>query len=69
MKQVAVVATEKEYAVFLMNNITKYLGRYAHFRAYSVSEMERMEQVSEDFLHLSAFNILQKVRQKISDRS
>ena len=32
MKEIAVVATEKQYARFLMDNISKYLGRYASFK-------------------------------------
>ena len=38
MKEIAVVATEKQYARFLMDNISKYLGRYASFKAYSIAE-------------------------------
>lgn len=69
MKEIAVVATEKEYAEFLMNNISKYLGRYARFRSYSIAEVERLESATEDFVLVSAFNIFQQVRQKISARS
>ena len=69
MKEIAVVATEKEYALFLMNNIRKYLGRYASFKAYSIAEVEMLDSVQEDFVLVSAFNIFQQVRQKISERS
>lgn len=69
MKKIAVVATEKEYAEFLKANVEKYMRRYADFVAYSVEEAESMDVVTEDFVLLSAFNIFQKVRQKISDNS
>jgi transcriptional regulator with PAS, ATPase and Fis domain len=69
MKQIAVVATEKEYADFLMLNITKYLSKYASFKSYSIKEMDKVESLEEDFVLLSAFNIFQKVRKKIGDNS
>ena len=43
MKEIAVVATEKQYARFLMDNISKYLGRYASFKAYSIAEVETLD--------------------------
>ena len=69
MKRIAVVATEKEYANFLMQHITKYMSRYADFVSYSISEVEGMEALTEDFVLLSAFNIFQQVRQKIKETS
>ena len=68
-KRIAVVATEKEYADFLMEHIAKYMRRYAVFVSYSLSEIEAMEAIEEDFVLLSAFNIFQQVRQKISPYS
>ncbi|MEF9922703.1 MAG: sigma 54-interacting transcriptional regulator [Anaerovoracaceae bacterium] len=69
MKRIAVVATEKEYALFLKNNIMEYLSRYAQFKAYSIPEIEKMDSLEEDFVLVSAFNIFQKVREKISKES
>lgn len=69
MKEIAVVATEKEYAKFLMNNISKYLGRYARFAAYSIAEVEQLGIIREDYVLVSAFNIFQQVRQMISCES
>lgn len=69
MKQIAVVATEKEYAEFLMGNISKYMHKYAKFKAYSLKEIDGIENLKEDFVLLSAFNIFQKVKQKISMNS
>ena len=69
MKRIAVVATEKEYADFLMNNVAKYMNRYAAFVSYSIEEIERADLLKEDFVLLSAFNIFQQVRQKISEHS
>lgn len=66
MKQIAIVATEKEYADFLMMNIRKYLNKYADFKSYSIREIDLIENIEEDFVLLSAFNIFQKVRKKIS---
>ena len=43
MKRIAVVATEKEYADFLMNNVAKYMNRYAAFVSYSIEEIERAD--------------------------
>lgn len=69
MKRIAVVATEKEYADFLMNNISKYLKRYAGFVSYSINEIQDKKQITEDFVVVSAFNIFQQVREKISQAS
>jgi transcriptional regulator with PAS, ATPase and Fis domain len=69
MKKIAVVATEKEYADFLMDNISKYLRRYADFVSYSIPEIDEKEQITEDFVVVSAFNIFQQVREKISSSS
>lgn len=69
MKTIAVVATEKAYAEFLKNNVEKYMSRYANFVAYSVSEAESLGVLTEDFVLLSAFNIFQKVRQRISPQT
>ena len=69
MKKIAVVATKKEYADFLMGNVAKYMDRYARFASYSIEEAEGLEKLEEDFVLVSAFNIFQRVRQKISDHS
>ncbi len=69
MKKIAVVATEKEYAGFLRQNIEKYMSRYAVFVDYSISEVENMDALEEEFVLVSAFNIFQRVRAKISDHS
>lgn len=69
MKRIAVVATEKEYADFLMNNVAKYMDRYARFVSYSIDEIEKADLLEEEFVLLSAFNIFQQVRQKISEQS
>ncbi len=69
MKRVAVVATEKEYAEFLRKNIEKYMSRYAAFVDYSINEVENMGAIEEEFVLVSAFNIFQQVRAKISEQS
>lgn len=69
MKKIAVVATEKEYAEYLKNSITRYLGRYADFKSYSIEEVEKAGMLTEDFILISAFNVFQKVRQKVSGHS
>ena len=56
MKKIAVVATKKEYADFLTDNISKFLGRYAEFNSYSIPEVERQGEITEDFVLISAFN-------------
>lgn len=67
MKKVAVVATEKEYAEFLKDNVKTYMNQYAEFVAYSIREVEGMDTLAEDFVLISAFNIFQQVRKKIGD--
>lgn len=68
-KKIAVVATEKEYADFLKSNIEKYLGKYADFTSYSMSEMSDKGRLDEDFVLISAFNIFQDVRGSVSETS
>ena len=51
MKKIAVVATEKEYADFLRDDMGRYLSRYATFVSYSVSEIEDMEE-TVSYTHL-----------------
>ena len=69
MKKIAVVATKKEYADFLTDNVSKFLGRYAEFNSYSIPEVERQGKITEDFVLISAFNIFQQVRKRISSNS
>ena len=69
MKKIAVVATEKEYAEFLKENVAKYMNRYADFIAYSVAEVEEIPVLEEDFVLISAFNIFQQTKKKISGHS
>ncbi len=69
MKNIAVVATEKEYADFLTANVEKYLHRYAHFQSYTLKDVEKLSFFQEDFVLISAFNILKEVRPKIGDKS
>lgn len=69
MKRIAVIATDRNFAEFLMQSIWRYMERYAEFVAYSVEEVERKEVIEEDFILLSAFTIYQKVCEKISDHS
>ncbi|SHI38450.1 Sigma-54 interaction domain-containing protein [Dethiosulfatibacter aminovorans DSM 17477] len=69
MKSIAVVATVKEYADFLMMNVSRYLGKYAEFKSYSIDEVDSIDTLEEDFVLLSAFNIFQKVRRKIGSGS
>ncbi len=65
MKKIAVVATEKEYADFLRDDMGRYLSRYATFVSYSVSEIEDMEEMEEKFVIVSAFTVFQAVREKV----
>lgn len=69
MKRIAVVATEKVYADFLMRNIAKYLHRYADFVSYSIREVEEKGMLEEDFVLISASNIFQQVRKKLGPNS
>ncbi|MFQ9894019.1 MAG: sigma-54 interaction domain-containing protein, partial [Emergencia sp.] len=69
MKRIAVVATEKEYAEFLRENVEKYMHAYAAFVSYSIEEVEKKGILEEDFVLLSAFNIFQQVRQKLAETS
>ena len=48
MKEIAVVATEKQYARFLMDNISKYLGRYASFKSYTNTETETQDRINKN---------------------
>lgn len=68
-KRIAVVASEKEYADFLKNNVEKYLGKYATFTSYSMIEMNEKGELDEDFVLISAFNIFQAVRSSVSEKS
>jgi transcriptional regulator with PAS, ATPase and Fis domain len=68
-KTIAVIATEKEYAEFLKTDVEKYLGEYAKFSAYSIGEVREKEEIRENFVLISAFNIFQEVRSKISRSS
>ncbi len=69
MKKVAVVATEKDYGIFLRNNIEKYLGKYAKFKEYSMMEMQRINALQEDIVLISGFNIFQSVKPKLKSSS
>lgn len=69
MKKVAVFATDKRFAEFLMNNVKKYMHRYADFAAYSIHEIEDRDYIDEDMILLSAFTIYKKVCDKISNQS
>lgn len=65
MKRIAVVATEKEYANFLKENLAAYLKRYADLRSYSLEEVEAMDYMEEEFVAISFFHIFQQVKEKI----
>ena len=69
MKRIAVIASKKEYAEYLKNNVEKYLCRYAEFVSYSIPEMDAIDEIREDYVLISAFNIFQKVRAKIGEQT
>lgn len=65
MKKLAVVASDKKFANFLLENVQKYMGHYGEIYVYTIDEIEKKEHIEEDFVLLSAFTIYQRVRQKI----
>ncbi|WP_324825926.1 sigma-54 interaction domain-containing protein [Sinanaerobacter sp. ZZT-01] len=69
MKRIAVVAMEKQYAKYLRDNLALYLSNYAEICYYTVAEVERMEQIPEEFVLVSAFTIFQRVKEKIKETS
>lgn len=68
-KKFAVVASKKQYADYLKENVEKYLSKYADFVSYSIPEVDRIEEITEDYVLISAFNIFQQVRAKIGDQT
>ncbi len=69
MKRIAVVAMEKEYAKYLKDNLELYLSKYAKFYSYSLSEIEEMEFIEEEFVVISTFTIFQGVKHKMTKQS
>lgn len=65
MKKLAVVASDKKFANFLLENVQKYMGHYGEIYVYTIDEIEKKDHIEEDFVLLSAFTIYQRVRQKI----
>lgn len=69
MKQIAVIANEKEYAKYLRENLMAYFSKHAIIRAYSTEEIQIMESIEENYVVISAFTIFHKVKQKIHENS
>ncbi len=69
MKRIAVVAGEKKYARYLMENLAGFLGAYAELRAYSVSEAEELECFEEEYVAVSAYTLFQSVKSKVKESS
>lgn len=68
MKTFAVVAGKKEFADYLMQRITKYLGKYAAFFSYSVEEvLSKKGPIEEAFIMVSSYPDLNRIREKIED--
>lgn len=69
MKSIAVISTDKEYAIFLTKHLSKYLNKYADFTAYSVSEIRKLDAIPENTIILPNFKVFQKVSDKIDNNS
>lgn len=69
MKRIAVVAMEKQYAKYLRDNLALYLSNYAEFYYYSLSEIEKMDFIEEEFVVISTFTIFQGVKHKMTTQS
>lgn len=69
MKQIAVVAMEKEYAKTLCDFMSDYLSKYGEFHYYSLAEVESMDCISEDFVTIATFTIFEGVRRKMCSSS
>lgn len=65
MKTIAVVAVHKDFAEFIKSDLEKYFSEYAVVRAYSEEEIDRMEEISEEFVVMSALTVFRKVQPKM----
>ena len=65
MKKIAVIANNKDYAEHIAASLDIYLRKWVHFQCYDTAEVEAGNQVSEDYVVLSAFTIFQQVKRKV----
>lgn len=67
MKSIAVIATDKDYALFLTEHLSKYLKKYANFKAYSINDIKKINLISEDIIILPNYKVFQEVSDKIDN--
>ncbi|GAU76655.1 sigma-54-dependent Fis family transcriptional regulator [Fusibacter sp. 3D3] len=67
MKEIAVIAYEKEYALFIKACLEVYFGKYAKINAYSAFDIDRKRYVEEKYIVISAFTMFKKVHEKMRD--
>lgn len=67
MKSIAVIATDKDYAVFLTEHLSKYLKKYANFKAYSINNIKKLDVIYENIIILPNYKVFKEISDKIDN--
>ena len=62
MKQVALVAFDMNYSVFMKKSLEDIFSDYASFRCYDVKELQGMDKINEDVVLFSGYRSFQQVK-------
>lgn len=69
MKTIAVVAIHKDFAEFIKTDLERYFSRYAEIHAYAEAEIDRLEEIPEEFVVMSALTVFRKVQPKMKEHA
>lgn len=67
MKKIAVVAREKAFAQTIEEDLNQYFADYAQIHSYSLQEIERLTQLEEECVVMSALTTFQAVQPKMKE--
>lgn len=67
MKKIAVVAREKAFAQTIEEDLNQYFADYAQIHSYSLQEIEKLTQLEEECVVMSALTTFQAVQPKMKE--
>ena len=65
MKRVALVASNKEYAKVLKNNLNIYFLKFIEINIYDINDVDNFNYFREKYIILSSYTIFQRVKNKV----
>lgn len=65
MKQVALVAFDMNYSIYMKKSLEEFFSGYASFHCYDIKELESMDRINESVVLFSGYRSFQQVKRLV----